>query len=243
MKKLTVPLIALLLALAVVPAALATKDIFRSKPSRFAATVLGALSKFRESQEQVVSANDETEGAAAVSAMLRALDNCQHSAALLKPYLNDPDSLIRTVAGLLSDEIAVFIRDGNQGLAMMRRYNENPGSVSEDESVTWAQAAEKRQDESYHIMGGAVASFLPQVLANTRGQKGKIAYKISVRERAMLLFQIELLFEKQLKEYAADPTHVPEMIAGIAVLQQKLRAETYEQLRKVSNPFPEANDR
>lgn len=243
MKKLTVLIISLLLLFAVVPAASAFKDPFKSKPSRFAAVVLQSLSKFEEARLQMAESTDDTQPASAASTLLRALDTYRRASNGLKPYLNDPDSMVKSIAGLLSDQIAVFIQDGNRVADMMRRYNEDQSSVNEEESYTWAQEAEKREDEAYRLMGGAVATFLPQVVADTGGQKGKIAYRISRHERAMLLFQIDLLFEKQLKEYAADPAKMHEMIAGIAVLQKKLQAETYEQLAKVKNSFPESSSR
>jgi hypothetical protein len=239
MKKPAVLALCLLLLLAVVPAASALKDPFKSKPSRFAAVVLQSLYKFEEARLQMVVSTDDTQPASAAGTLLRALDNYRQATVLLKPYLNDPDSMIKSIAGLLSDEIEVFIRDGNRVADMMRRYVADPSSVNEEESYTWAQEAEKREVAAYHIMGGVVATFLPKVVADTSGQKGKIAYKISKHERAMLLFRIDLLFEKQLKEYAADPAKSHEMIAGIAILQKKLETETYEQLAGVRNPFPD----
>jgi len=243
MKKLIALLLVLLVTVAAGLAQAESKSPFKSKESIFTAAVLQSLYLCEEGRQQVIAANDRTETAPAAVDLLKALDTYRQGRNIMQPYTKDPDAMVNSVAGMISDGIDVFIQNGNQVAEIIERYNRDKNSVTEDESIGMALAGEEKEIAAYLRMGAATASYLPEVFCEygrLKAPKGKITYKISKKERALLLFRIDLLFEKQLKEYYADPDHSTELIAGIAVLKKRLAAETYEEVDKINNPFPKA---
>lgn len=228
MKKLILLLIVLFTAAIFCPAQAAPNSPFKSKASIFTANVLQALYLCEEGRLQMVDSNDQEDTGLAAAKRQQALASYRQGRDIMKPYLNDPDETIRSIAGNVHDGIDVFLQFALRMAEVMDRYVKDPNSVSESEIYEMTKGEEEKEDDAYRLLGRVAAKDLPSVFcaySNLTAPAGKIQYKISKHERAMLLFRIDLLFEKQLKEYKTDPKHSNDLIAGIAVLKKRLEKE------------------
>lgn len=91
-------------------------------------------------------------------------------------------------------------------------------TMDEEGAISNALEGEKREDAAYLNMGSEIAKYIPEGLTK--------------KERGLLLFRIDLLFGKELKQYRFRPTEVTELTIGISALESRLQGKIVEQ-----NPY------
>jgi len=137
--------------------------------------------------------------------------NYEEAKGIIHPWVTDPDEKIQRTAQALDRGFEVFIENVKLVSSLM-------GRPDDEGTISYAIEGEKREDAAYLNMGSEIAKYIPEGL--------------SKKERGLLLFRIDLLFGKELKQYRFHPTEATELTIGLSALESRLQGKNVE-----ANPY------
>ncbi|MCU0641347.1 MAG: hypothetical protein MUC35_04585 [Candidatus Margulisbacteria bacterium] len=202
MKRLIIGSLLAVLLLTVAAHAARSKDFF------FSAALLQSLYQYEKGRELIASFDDAKGLEYQVKLLNKGMAEWRQGREIIKPYLEAVDPNYQSIATTVDNGLDLFLDHGEKTVYALERTIRGE-MLSEEEMQAQGGDQEDAEDQAYTAIGNAVAGYAPTGL--------------SKQERGILLFRIDLLFGRSLRQYRQDQTKVNEIVAGIAKFEKSLK--------------------
>lgn len=160
----------------------------------------------------------------------------------MKEYINEKDEYISLVAKGISGGALGLISANNKIIDKLRKLDNDDPEGLKDIAYTIAETnvEKKKAWEAILLSAGWSLPVIIEYPSKTEEPTGKIPFKISAKDREILIKRIDKLFAEKLKRYKnflelsqqgkeTNPQDSTYIIAGVDKIREYLVTETYEE--------------
>lgn len=168
----------------------------------------------------------------------------QDAARTVEDYINDKDKYISAVTKGIRTGALILVDTNNKILMKMKKTsnNEEEGFQDLEYDVAETNAMKKRAWEGILLSAAWTMPIFLEFPKEGEVPTGKIPFKISEKDRKLLINRIDELFSEKLKKYKtfnentkqgkeANPNDSTYIISGVKRLRDYLAVETYEEAK------------
>lgn len=167
----------------------------------------------------------------------------EFAATCMQKYINDKDEYISTVSTGIVGGVLGLVDANNKVIDKLRKMTnfEKEGFTDVEYTIAETNAQKKKSWEMITLAAGWSMPLIME-FAKNENPSGKIPFKLSEKERQLLVKRVDELFAEKLKRYKSflklskqgketDPNDSTYIIAGVERIKEYLTTETYEEAK------------